>query len=219
MQSRGGGTQGDKPTSRELEDFGSWLRAEAFETNPDPFKDRLLTVYDGWLKSREYEVNKWIYDFDTRKSELHKTLTDIQSNLIALYKNMDTLYGSRSNLAITSLEISEVQQNLFDGDFLPIYRRLHGILDDYIMYVNAYETKYKAGELLDTSPMDRKPDKLAEELIQELRGLAELLAHLADSLSAPQAATNSLDAVPGGPPRRARAPRGHSAPQGRRRGA
>lgn len=221
MQSHSGDAGDYHPTGRDLDEFKKWLRApDSSQTHADHFGNQLLAIYREWLRARRREVAGWIPDFLTSgQSGLLKALLRIQKELTGLYVQLDRLYGARSYLAASSLQVTAAQQKLFDDDFIDIYVKLRGVLNEYVIYANALEARFNAHELLDTSPMSRQPAELEQALIRGLRVVEDVLSHLAEELGESRGGSSSPAPAPGGSRRRVRGTGDGPLPQDRLRGA
>lgn len=183
------------PGPLELEEFNKLLISEKF--NAEAYTSRALAVCGAWLEAREYDVYLWGRSFRQNRSDLHAALLEIQKNLKSLFTMLDRIGGRRSYLAASPFNMPDDIKNLFK-EYLNVNDGIGDVLEEYLMYANAYKERYGKRELLDKALLDRSPTEVREDLFERLAHLQEVLAALAVSLA-------SLGPGPGPPPRRSSA--------------
>ena len=166
MPPPGDAGQHGPPVGNELK-FEELLIAESFSL--DNYRSYPLGVCASWLRLREYDVLIWIRNFRQHRSELHKTLTDIRSNLEDMFTKLDRVGGGpRSYLAVASpVEIPDRIENLFK-EFLDIHDEIGDVLEQYIPYAHAYEIKNANGQILDTRRLARQPADMRKDFLEKL---------------------------------------------------
>lgn len=181
--------------------FDSLLISESF--SQDNCRDYPLTACVSWLHSRVAVVSTWPHDFRMNRADLPRALTQIQDNLLSLYRKMNRLCeGPRSYLAACLEDIPETTKKYY-GEFTRTYDRIGDALDEYKAYANHYETSLKEGKIPQTKPTRaRRPDQIREDLFENLETLLVALRNLADSLEGLPARTADDDQDPPDEPRR-----------------
>lgn len=184
--SQDGDSQDYTPSVADVNEFGQWLCAEDFETIPESINSTFPEVCRKWLGAHERQVGLLIYKFWKRRGvkEFEGTLREILDELTDLYTGLDRLFGPLSYPALSPLQISREQRNLFEQNFPETHRNLDNMLREYVLYARAYKKCHEANELLDISPMKRDPVKLDEEIEKEFGVIVNLLRNLADTVTA-----------------------------------